>query len=227
MTLTARQRTKINAALSLIYDNGYDAKGVIDRANGLIHSGQDPRSAYEKALNQFMVSEPALTPVISKVLKLVDASDDRTVDQYDAALSIYVSTGDDKALVGLAPMIAQDSLSLAVRDGEITAKEAASGDLAKALGFEPGEALVAAVTANAQEADTQAQSQAQQWHWSKPDEAPQIGAAPLTESFTNGSQVSLGGGAAGFVARGAQQARARETMQPGSGGYPSADAQAA
>ena len=210
MTLTARQRTKINAALSLIYDTGHDATGVIELANSLMGQGQDPRSAYENAINGFIAREPALTPVISKVLNLVDASDDKTVDQYDAALSGYLTTGDDSSLKALAPMIAQDSLALAVKEGEITQDEAANGDLAKALGFEPGEALVEAAAATAQQ-PSQQQAHPQQFHWSSPDAAPKIDAVPTSsDTYSNGSQVSFGGGPAGMIAPKAAQIWAAE-----------------
>lgn len=226
MTLTARQRTKINAALCLLHDNGYDASAVIGMANRLTQDGKDPRSAYEAALNSFLSTEPAMLPTVSNVLKLVDASDDKTVDQYDAALSAYVSTGDHTQLNTLAPMIAQDSIALALRDGKITEEEAASGDIAKALGFEPGPALQEAVAAmGEQQTEQQPQAQQEQQQWRQPERpaAPQLGDAPATVNVTNSSQVAPGFGATGFVARGSQLAWARETLPPGSPGYPAAD----
>lgn len=230
MTLTPRQRAKINAALCLLHDHGHDANAVIGMANRLMKDGQDPRSAYEASLNTYLSVEPAMLPTVSKVLKLVDASDDRTVDQYDAALSAYVSTGDDSELVSLAPMIAQDSLDLALREGEITPEEAASGDLAKALGFEPREALQEAIAAKAEQASAPQQTQQerppQQWKPLEQAAAPQIGTAPAATDMTNGSQIGLGG-VTGYVAPGARAAWARETLQPGSEGYPSADAASA
>lgn len=226
MTLTARQRTKINAALCLLHDNGHDASAVIGMANRLVQDGKDPRSAYEAALNTFLSTEPAMLPTVSKVLKLVDASDDKTVDQYDAALSEYVSTGDDTNLNALAPMIAEDSIALALRDGEITEEEAASGDIAKALGFEPGPALQEAVAAmGEQQTEQQPQApQEQQWRPRLEEAQPQLGDAPAVMNVTNSSQVAPGFGATGFVARGSQLAWARETLAPGSEGYPAPDA---
>lgn len=220
MTLNARQRTKINAALCLIHDNGYNASAVIGMANRLTQEGKDPRSAYEAALNTFLSTEPAMLPTVSKVLKLVDASDDKTVDQYDAALSAYVSTGDDTELNTLAPIIAQDSIALALRDGEITEEEAASGDIAKALGFEPGPALQEAVTAMGEQ-QTGQQPQAQQegqpnqaqWRPKAQSALPQVGDVPAPQNVVNGSQVSLGG-PTGFIAMGARAKIARETGPP-------------
>ena len=94
MNLTARQRTKINAALCLLHDNGHNAKGIIRVANELVAGGVDTRTAYEMALNNYMPLAADLAPVVSKIFRLVEASDDRTVDQYDSALSEYVSSGD-------------------------------------------------------------------------------------------------------------------------------------
>jgi len=39
MTLTTRQRTKVNAALCLIHDNGHDANAVIGLANAAMQVG--------------------------------------------------------------------------------------------------------------------------------------------------------------------------------------------
>lgn len=226
MTLTPRQRTKINAALCLLDDNGYDAQTVIHMATQLNKDGKDHRTAYETALNAYLAEEPDIFPAISKALRLVDASDDATVDQYDAALSVYATTGDDSSLNALAPMIAQDSLALALREGEITQEEAAGHNLKKALGFEPGPALQEAVTAMAQQSSDQQASQPQQaQQWRQPDQMPvtQVGKAPAP-SHLNGSQVSVSG-PTGYVAPRARAAWARETLQPGSQGYPTGDAQ--
>ena len=205
MTLTARQRTKINAALCLIHDNGHDADAIIHVANTLMKQGADTRSAYEDALNAFVGEEPALLPVIAKVHRLVDASDDGTVDQYDAALSEYVDTGDDSSINALAPMIAEDSIALALKDGEITQEEADSGDLSKALGFEPGPALQEAM-ANSAQADQPGQQ-------SEQPATPQIGDAP-GPSFVNGSQVGASIAPTGMVAAGAARNWAANTNQP-------------
>ena len=224
MEVTARQRTKINAALCLIHDNGYDASPVIKLANELMKD-VDTRTAYQLALNDFLSNVPDLAPVVSKVLNLVDASDDTTVDQYDTALSEYVTSGDDSTLKALAPMIAEDSLALALQKGDITPEEAANGDMAKALGFEPGPALQEAVAARAEKSSNQqpesGQEQAQppqpnqpMWQPRGQLAVPQLGEAPAPQPFINGSQVSLCGGPTGFVAMGARAKIARETGPP-------------
>lgn len=209
MTLTARQRTKINAALCLIHDLGHKASDVINLANQHIRGGTDPRTAYERSLNTFLGNAPDLMPVVSKVLRLVDASDDKTVDQYDAALDSYIATGDDSSINALAPTIAEDSLALAVREGELTQEEADSGDLAKALGFEPGPALQEAVNPDqptGEQASVPQQQPAQAWQ----QQSQQGGNAPGALSLTNSSQVSLGG-PTGYVALAARAKIARET----------------
>jgi hypothetical protein len=226
MTLNARQRTKINAALCLLHDEGHDANSVIHVANELIKQGSDTRSAYEDALNAFIGEQPAMLPVISKIHRLVDASDDGTVDQYDAALSEYVTTGDDSSLNALAPMIAEDSIALALQDGEITQEEADSGDLAKALGFEPGPLLAEAVAGDAgqqQEAEGQQEQQAPapnqqlpgKWQQQqRPADAPQAGKQAPAPSFVNGSQMGASSAPTGMVAAGAARNWARNTNAP-------------
>jgi len=118
MTLTVKQRAKINAALCLIHDNGHDASAITAMARHMIGNGADPRSAYTQALNTFADTNPGMLPALSKVVGLVEASDDATVAQYDAALSSYIQSGDDSAVRALAPMIAQDMATLAARNGE-------------------------------------------------------------------------------------------------------------
>jgi hypothetical protein len=211
MTLTARQRVAVNAALAIIYDKDHDAKGVIQQANTLIAQGKDPASAYEAALNSFVDGQPSLMPAISHMFRLVEASDDKTVDQYDAALDTYLHTGDEMALRDLAPTIAQDSLALAVRDGEITQEEAANGELAKALGFQPGEALVQVVADGKHVPEPQPEAAPQQFQFSDKATAPKIEQAPPPSDY--GSQQSVGGSAipvTGMVAPKAAQLWARD-----------------
>lgn len=118
--LTQRQRVKINAALSIIHDHGFDPNGVVALARQYRTRGADMRSAYERALNEFIQAQPDLSDPLLKVTRLVQASNDQTVAQYDHALSTFIQTGDNSAIVALAPMIAEDSVALAVRNGEIT-----------------------------------------------------------------------------------------------------------
>lgn len=138
------------------------------------------------------------------------------IDQYDHALSTYVETEDDSALSALAPMIAQDSLALALRDGEISVEEAASGDLHKALGFEPGQALLDAADPTTMPKRDGAvaplpQQETQVWKRTDP---------PM-----DGSQMPTGFGPAGFVAVGARTRWARNTFEPGTARYPAEPAQ--
>lgn len=216
MTLTTRQRTKINAALCLLHDNGSDPNAVIGMAKMLERDGYDTRSAFEAAINTYLDHDPHILPTLSKVLGLIEASDDATVDQYDHALSTYVETEDDSALSALAPMIAQDSLALALRDGEISVEEAASGDLHKALGFEPGQALLDAADPTTMPKRDGAvaplpQQETQVWKRTDP---------PM-----DGSQMPTGFGPAGFVAVGARTRWARNTFEPGTARYPAEPAQ--
>lgn len=118
MTLSIKQRAKINAALCLIHDNGHDANGITAAARNFIASGIDARTAYERALNAFADANPQLLPALSRVVGLIEASDDATTAQYDAALSTYIQTGDDSAARALAPMIARDMTALAARTGQ-------------------------------------------------------------------------------------------------------------
>jgi hypothetical protein len=222
MTVTSRHRTKINAALCLIHDNGFDAKPVIKVAHELMKK-IDARTAYELAINDFLTNVPDLTPVISKALNLVDASDDPTVDQYDAALSEYVTSGDNSSLKALAPMIAEDSLALAVKNGEITQEEADSGEVAKALGFEPGPALAEAVAARGAQTGEQQSNEAQDppqpnqpaWQPQVKAKAPQLGDRPSSPAqiAVNGSQLSFGNSPTGVVAAGWARNVARNTGQ--------------
>ena len=215
MTLSTKQRTKINAALCLIHDNGYDAKAVIQLANQLKAGGLDTRSAYERSLNEYLASKTDLMPVVAKVLRLVEASDDGTVDQYDAALSEYVATGDDSGLSALAPTIAKDSLALAVRDGEITAEEASSGALSKALGFEPGALLLEAVATNdpAPDSDQPPTTEQPQSQPAIRPTTPQIGAGQPSSGpdSVNTSQVSYSASPTGMRGPKAQLRWERET----------------
>jgi len=119
MTLTVRQRAKINAALCMIHDSGHNADAVSNVARDLIRAGANPRSAYERALNSFVGNTPDLLPSLTRVVGLVEASDDATVSQYDAALSSYIATGDDSGLKALAPTISQDMGALAARNGDV------------------------------------------------------------------------------------------------------------
>ena len=226
MTLNPRQRAKVNAALCLIHDNGLDAKPIIKVAQELAKK-VDARTAYELALNDFVRTEPDLLPAISKVHNLMDASDDATIDKNDIALSEYVTSGDNSSLTALSPMIAEDLLALAVKDGDITQEEADNGDIAKALGFEPGPALAEAVAARGEQSAEQSQEAQEpnqpEYKPNVKEDVPQLGEAPAKANVVNSSQTSFGVGPTGFVARGAQQHWAREGHQSNNGNPVSGD----
>jgi hypothetical protein len=118
--LSQRQRVKINAALAIIHDRGYDASTVTGWAREY-HNGQGYplAKAYERALNEFCGGQPKLAPTLTKITRLVQASDEATVGKYDQALTTYINTGDGSQIEALGSMIAQDSVALAVRSGEI------------------------------------------------------------------------------------------------------------
>lgn len=197
MTLTPKQRAKINAALCLIHDNGHNANAVTSMARSIMAGGADPRSAYERALNTFAETNPALLPALSKVVGLVEASDDDTVAKYDAALSSYIETGDDSAVRSLAPMIAQDMTTLATRNGEQPPEFAQ----------EFQEAANAAPVPRAVEHRTSTFAFSDQPASNSLSGRPIVGRAndgsPIVRTT---SQISMGGGVTGMVAPKAQAA---------------------
>lgn len=144
MALTAKQGVKINAALSMIYARGYDAQTVVNWARTYQRSGHDIRRSYEKALSDFVGGQPDLGPVLGKVTRLVEASDDTTVARYGAAIQAYIETGDDSAIAALGPMIARDSVALAVKNGELEDGAVTAESVEAAIGFAMEDTFVAA-----------------------------------------------------------------------------------
>lgn len=138
-TLTTKQRAKANAALCLIHSQGGDPSAVTRLAAQYRSIGNDDRTAMELALSSYADGNPGLLPAMQRVTELIEASDDRTTAAYDQALSAFIQTGDDSALVAMAPTIQADALALAVRSGELTAEEAQEeGAAGFALGFDFG-----------------------------------------------------------------------------------------
>jgi hypothetical protein len=135
MGLSIKQRVKVNAALSMIYSQGYDAQTVVTWAKDYEGMGHTPARAYQMALNEFAAGQPDLGASLGKITRLVEASDVATVAKYDTALSHYISTGDDSALVALGPMIAQDSVALAVKNGELPEGALTGEAIEAAIGF--------------------------------------------------------------------------------------------
>ena len=194
--LTTKQRAKVNAALCIIHDNGFDAEAVTQLARNIIATGRDARSAYEQALNTFIADNPEAGPAITGITRLVEASSPATIAQYDAALSHYIETGDGKGLEALAPTIAQDLMALAVHNGEVDAADVATHGLAAVdLGFTPGPLLVAASSPPKDDAHSDAVPGIR---------LPEAPPPPITRD--TGSQLSAVPGA-GYVTTKAQAAR--------------------
>lgn len=135
--MTPKQRAQVNAALVIIHDSGNSAPNVTKAAQALIAQGHPATVAYSKVLTEFATAFPTLGATMSKVTRLIQASAPESVAQYDKALSEYIKTGSDISMRALAPMIARDSMALAVKHGEMTEADAAMGDYSAALGAEP------------------------------------------------------------------------------------------
>ena len=134
MTLTPRQTTKVNAALSLIAQHGHNPRTVQQHAKGLISNGTPAAQAYSTALTAFTSRVPAIRATMTIALDVIQHSDDATLGTYDRALAAYNDTGDGSHLEALAPMMLEDAKALAVRTGEATAEEVADWDLDHAFG---------------------------------------------------------------------------------------------
>jgi hypothetical protein len=133
--LTAKQRVKVNAALSMIHSHGLNAQAVSERARMFITMGHDPRSSFEEALNEFADRNPSLAPALGSITRLVEHSSPNTVAQYDQALSHYIATGDETAIDALGPMIAADSVALAKHEGKLTDGSITAANVEAALGL--------------------------------------------------------------------------------------------
>ncbi|MFC3441882.1 hypothetical protein ACFOKF_11950 [Sphingobium rhizovicinum] len=135
MTLDARARTKVSAALSLIALHGHNPRTVQEVANQRIAAGQPANLAYTFALNAFADKVPAIRPMMEIALDLIQNSDDATIATYDKALAAFNETGDTAHLDAITPMILEDAKALAVQNGEVSAEDAAGWDIEDALGF--------------------------------------------------------------------------------------------
>lgn len=122
-----KQRAQINAALCVAHEAGKDVASIQQRARTIMATGHDPWRAYKAALGEFAKANPALRPGMARIDALIEASDSATVAKYDSALSAYIRTGDEAAVAGLEPMMRADMAALAVRNGEISAEDAAAG----------------------------------------------------------------------------------------------------
>ena len=135
MTLDARARTKVSAALSLIALHGYNPRPVQEHANQRIAAGQAPNLAYSFALNTFADKVPGIRSMMEITLDLIQNSDDATLAIYDDAIAAYNATGDTTKIEAITPMVLEDARALAVRNGEVSAEEAANWDIDAALTF--------------------------------------------------------------------------------------------
>jgi hypothetical protein len=142
--LTNKQRVQINTALAIVHASGHNASDITTEAKAYQLQGHSHVKAYEYALSTFTRANPYMAPAIQKTIALVGASSDATVARYDHAVQRYNETGNDDAIEALAPMMAQDSVALAIRNGEITQADLANGGIETALGFAPTEAMTAA-----------------------------------------------------------------------------------
>lgn len=118
--LSVRDRTKFNAALAIIHYAGYNANALTQAARINMAKGWDAARSYKAVLEDFAKQNPALTPQMKQVIRIVEASNDATVAKYDTAVSEYIATGDSSAIDALAPTFARDSIDLARRNGELS-----------------------------------------------------------------------------------------------------------
>lgn len=125
--LTVRQRTKINAALVTLHATGGDPNAVTAAAKKLIALGHQPAKSFEQAINQALQGNADLTQRVSRALDQIMASNDRTVAQYDQALSRFIQSGDHSNIAAVAPIATRDAVSLAVRNGELSKEDVAAG----------------------------------------------------------------------------------------------------
>ena len=152
--LTNKQRVQVNTALAIVHASGHNASDITAEAKAYQLQWHSHVKAYEYALSTFTRANPYMATAIQKTVALVGASSDATVARYDHAVQRYNETGNDDAIEALAPMMAQDSVALAIRNGEITAADVANGGIETALGFAPTEAMTAAAMAGPAPVDT-------------------------------------------------------------------------
>jgi len=181
-TLTPKQRVKVNAALAIIQDHGHNAKAVQQAAYAYQRQGYDARRSYEIALNEFATAHADVAPSLAHATRLVENSSPATLEKYDAALNHYNQTGDLSMVNALGPMIAQDSVALAVHEGRLDPSATGSPEaLETAMGYAPSDEFAAGYAANPAPAPQVALA------------APQAPAAPARSSsfaFSSGALVN-------------------------------------
>lgn len=124
--LTTKQRAKINAALSIADAYG-DARAIQHAASELMSKGYTPTRAYDAAFDGFLAVHRGAAVPITKITKLIEASDSNTVARYDAALKAYIASGDEGHVGALLPMMRRDMISLAIKTGEVSQEDAHAG----------------------------------------------------------------------------------------------------
>ena len=118
MTLSSRDRAKVNAGLLLLHDEGHDPDAVTRIAQASIDIGTPAVKAYERAFERFMQSHPGFRAPLMRVGQLMDASDSRTIAGYNVALEKYAETGDAAALEPVTATLQTDLAELATRTGD-------------------------------------------------------------------------------------------------------------
>ena len=198
--LTLKQRVKVNAALSLIHGQGGNAEAISQQAKGLIGRGLDARAAYERAINAHLQQNPTHLGRVSKVLRVVEASNDQTVTAYDKALSEYIRTGREAALEPVMSTLAHDSVALAMRNGEMTASAVNTETVQAALGVPLAPNVIGHKVAFQQ--PQEAQQQIGQTAPQQARQSPSLTAPAPARDY--GSQAGSGYGPMGYVAKGSQ-----------------------
>lgn len=146
--LTYRQTVAVNAVLAMVHASGRDANAISREAKAYQAQGHTHLKAYEAALATFTGANPNMSRAVQQTLNVVCASSDKTVDQYHYAITRYRETGNTDAIDKMAPVMAQDSVELAIRNGEITREDVASGGAEAVLGMKLAPETVAAVAAH-------------------------------------------------------------------------------
>jgi len=173
---------KVNAALAIIHSEGHNPNAVSHAARSYMSRGYDARRSYELALNEFAKSRPEVGPLLSQATRLIEASDDATIGMYASAVDHYNQTGDLSMVNALGPMIAQDSVALAVNEGRLDPSAIGSPEaLEIAMGYAPSDEFASGYAANPAPVPQVAPA------------APQAPAAPARSSsfaFSSGALVN-------------------------------------
>jgi|GEM_PF-5273293 len=223
---TARQNVKIKAGLALIHDYGHDAKAVAGAARSDMLRGLPPKQAYERAFTQFAKGKPELSRALSHALRLIEASDPLTVERYGDALERYNQTGDPSAMTGISKVFVQDSIALAIRNGELSeadARDPVAVEAAFGFAFGPGAGDRVIAMASAPELEAAPASQAAPETQAAPPPNAPASLASISPSPTNGPRTGFSG-PSGWQASARPGSRGpsfqpiiREKVEPGSG----------